>query len=292
MALTLRAVAGLTTGQIARSFLVAESTVAQRIVRAKRKIVEARIPYRVPRGDQLRERLDEVLAVLYLMFNEGYLSSGPEVPERRDLARDAEWLAALLVRLLPSEPEPLGLLGLMRMHLARTEARFDSAGQLVLLEHQDRLLWDSAAIAAAGRLIARAAQMRRAGPYQLQAAIVAVHSESPSWAETDWRQIVGLYELLLEQLDTPVVRLNRAIAIRWVAGPAAALAELDAIAPELAGYHLLHASRAVMLRAMNRSEESHAANRLALEMTANPAERALLEGRLAGESGRPSAALP
>jgi len=283
VALTLRAVAGLTTGQIARAFLVSEATVAQRIVRAKRKIVEAGIPYRVPEGRHLRERVDEVLAVLYLMFNEGYLSSGPDVPERRDLARDAEWLAGLLVRLVPTEPEPLGLLALMRLHLARAEARFDAAGEMVLLEHQDRELWDRPAIEAAGRMIQRAAAMRRPGAYQLQAAIAAVHAESPSWQETDWRQIGGLYELLLGQLDTPVVRLNRAIALRWVAGPEAALAELDAIAPDLDGYHLLHATRGMMLRALGREAEAAAADRRALELTANPAERALIERRLAGE---------
>jgi RNA polymerase sigma factor (sigma-70 family) len=283
VALTLRAVAGLTTGQIARAFLVAESTVAQRIVRAKRKIVEAGIPYRVPEGPRLRERLDEVLAVLYLMFNEGYLSSGPEVPERRDLARDAEWLAGLLVRLLPAEPEPLGLLALMRLHLARAEARFDAEGQMVLLEYQDRARWDQAAIAGAGRLIQRAAAMRRPGAYQLQAAIAAVHSESPSWEETDWREIGGLYELLLLRLDTPVIRLNRAIALRWVAGPQAALTELDKIAPDLDGYHLLHATRGVMLRSLGRGTEAAAAERRALELTSNPAERALIERRLAGE---------
>ena len=280
VALTLRAVAGLTTAQIARAFLVAEPTVAQRIVRAKRKIVEARIPYRVPEGAQLRERLDEVLAVLYLMFNEGYLSSGPDAPERRDLARDAEWLAGLLVRLLPGEPEPLGLLALMRLHLARADTRFDAAGELVLLEDQDRSRWDREAIEAAGRLIQRAAAMRRPGAYQLQAAIAAVHAESPSWQETDWRQIGGLYELLLGVLDTPVVRLNRAIAVRWVAGPEAALAELDAIAADLDGYHLLHATRAVMLRALGREAEAVAEDRRALALTSNPAERALIAKRL------------
>ena len=282
VALTLRAVAGLTTAQIARAFLVSEPTVAQRIVRAKRKIVEARIPYRVPEDPHLRERLDEVLAVLYLMFNEGYLSSGPEAPERRELARDAEWLAGLLVRLLPNEPEPLGLLALMRLHLARADVRFDDRGELVLLEDQDRSRWDHAAIEAAGRLIERAAALRRPGAYQLQAAIAAVHAESPSWEATDWRQIGALYELLLGMLDTPVVRLNRAIALRWIRGPEAALEELDSIAPELDGYHLLHATRAVMLRALDQEADAAAADRRALELTSNPAERALISRRLEG----------
>ncbi len=284
VALTLRAVAGLATAQIASAFLVPESTIAQRIVRAKRKIVAARIPYRVPEQEQLGKRVDEVLAVLYLMFNEGYLSSGPDVPERRELARDAEWLSALLVRLLPHEPEPLGLLALMRLHLARAPARFDQGGELILLENQRRELWDHRAIASAVRLIPRAAAMRRPGPYQLQAAIVAVHSESASWEQTDWRQILALYDLLLERLDSPVVRLNRAIAVRWVSGPQAALAELDAVASQLDGYHLLHASRGVILRTMGRPEEANAADLRALALTANPAERALLERRLAGES--------
>ena len=236
----------------------------------------------MPEDPHLRERLDEVLAVLYLMFNEGYLSSGPEAPERRELARDAEWLAGLLVRLLPNEPEPLGLLALMRLHLARADARFDDRGELVLLEDQDRSRWDHAAIEAAGRLIERAAALRRPGAYQLQAAIAAVHAESPSWEATDWRQIGALYELLLGMLDTPVVRLNRAIALRWIRGPEAALEELDSIAPELDGYHLLHATRAVMLRALDHEAEAAAADRRALELTSNPAERALISRRLEG----------
>ena len=220
VALTLRAVVGLTTAEIARAFLVSEATLAKRIVRAKAKIVAAGIPYRVPGPDELRPRLAEVLTVLYLVFNEGYLATGGEAAVRHDLARDAEWLAGLLVRLLPDEPEPLGLLALMRLHLARWPARLDAQGHLVLLEHQDRARWDRPAIAAAVRLIQRAAERGRPGPYQLQAAIAAVHCEAPSWEATDWPQLLGLYTLLAALDPSPVVRLNGAIALRQiVAGP-------------------------------------------------------------------------
>ncbi len=181
LALTLRAVIGLTTAEIARAFLTSESAIAQRIVRAKRKIVESAIPYRVPEGDELTDRLNEVLAVLYLAFNEGYLSTGGEAAARRDLAKDAEWLASLLVRLMPQEPEAAGLLALMRLHLARAESRFDAQGRLVLLRNQDRRLWDHAAIAVASQLLDRTAELRRPGPYQLQAAIAACHAVAPSW---------------------------------------------------------------------------------------------------------------
>ncbi len=280
VALTLRAVIGLTTAEIARAFLVPEATVAQRVVRAKRKIVEAGIPYRVPDDHELIERLDEVLAVLYLTFNEGYLASGGERASRRDIAEDAEWLASLLARLMPDEPEVLGLTALMRLHLARAEARFDASGELVLLRDQDRRRWDRRTIADATALIARAARMRRPGEYQLQAAIAAVHAEAPAWEATDWRQIVALYDLLLDHLPSPVVRLNRAIALRYVEGAAAALAEVDALAAELDRYHLFHATRGELLRELGRDDEARAANRRALELTENPAERRLLERRI------------
>jgi RNA polymerase sigma factor (sigma-70 family) len=280
VALTLRAVAGLTTPQVARAFLLSEATLAQRIVRAKRKIVAAGIPYRVPSGADLNARLAEVLAVLYLMFNEGYLST-EAVPERRELARDAEWLVGLVARLLPAEPEPLGLLALMRLHLARAVARFDGEGRMVLLQDQDRTRWDRDAIAAAGRQIAQAAAMKRAGPYQLQAAIAAVHAESPSWEATDWPQVLGLYEILLRHLDTPVVRLNRAIALWHLAGPGPALVEIEPLASRLDGYHLYHATRGELLRRLGREEEARAEHRRALELTANPAERELQLRRLA-----------
>ena len=280
VALTLRAVAGLTTAEIARAFLVHESVVAQRIVRAKRKIVAARIAYRVPSEADLAGRLDEVLAVLYLMFNEGYLATGGPEATRPRLAEDAEWLCSLLVKLMPSEPEPAGLLALMRLHRARLGGRFDGAGELVRLEDQDRSLWDAAAIAGAGALIARAAALRRPGPYQLQAAIAAVHAESPAWEATDWPQVAALYDLLLGHLDTPVVRLNRAIAISHRDGPAAALALVDALAEPLLRYHLFHAARGDLLARLGREEEARAARLRALELVRNPAERSLLERKL------------
>jgi len=280
VALTLRAVCGFTTAEIASAFLASEAAVAQRISRARRKIVQAGVPYRVPDAGEMGARLGEVLAVLYLMFNEGYLASGAGAPARRDVAEDATWLAALLSRLLPAEPEALGLLALMRLHLARAAARFDAAGELVLLADQDRSLWDREAIAAAVALIERAAALRRPGPYQLQAAIAACHAEAPSWAETDWTQILVLYDLLLRMAPTPVVRLNRAVALRAVAGPEAALAEVDALAGELDGYHLFHATRAELLFELGRREQSRAAEVRALGLTANRAERRLLERRL------------
>ncbi|HXM54234.1 MAG TPA: RNA polymerase sigma factor [Candidatus Dormibacteraeota bacterium] len=280
VALTLRAVCGLTTAEIARAFLAQESAVAQRIVRAKRKIVSSRIPYRVPSGAELACRLDEVLAVLYLMFNEGYLASGGPAATRPPLAEEAEWLCGLLVNLVPGEPESLGLLALMRVHRARALARFDAPGELVLLQDQDRSLWDRSLIAEAGGLIERAAAMKRPGPYQVQAAIAAVHAESPSWEATDWEQIFALYGLLLRHLDTPVVRLNRAIAFSHVGGAAPALDLLDALSAALDGYHLFHAARGDLLRELGRHDEARMAHLRALELTANPAERSLLERKL------------
>jgi RNA polymerase sigma factor (sigma-70 family) len=280
VALTLRAVAGLTTIEIARAFITSEATIAQRIVRAKRKIVDANIPYRMPAERDMGERLDEVLAVLYLMFNEGYLATAGEQASRRDLAEDAAWLAGLMVRLMPDEPEALGLLALMRLHLARARARFDDAGNIVLLEHQDRDRWDRERIASAIVLLQRAAALHRSGPYQLQAAIAACHAEARTWAETDWRQIVALYDALLEQMPSPVVELNRAIARRYRDGPAAALADVERLAEALDTYYLFHATRAELLRDLGRESEARAALRRALDLTANPAERALLQKRL------------
>jgi RNA polymerase sigma-70 factor (ECF subfamily) len=287
--LTLRAVCGFTTVEIAGALLLSEAAVSQQIHRARRKIVAAGIPYRVPGAGDLAERLDAVLAVLYLMFNEGYLASGAGDPARRDVAEDAAWLASLLTRLLPAEPEPLGLLALMRLHLARAAARFDAAGDLVLIANQDRTRWDRPAIAGAIALLERAGAMRRPGPYQLQAAIAACHGEAPSWADTDWRQIVVLYDLLLRHSPTPVVRLNRAVALRWVAGPRAALVEVEALAGALDGYHLFHAARAELLLELGRAGEARAAEERALGLTANRAERALLERRLGGRAISPGA---
>ncbi|HEY7349539.1 MAG TPA: DUF6596 domain-containing protein [Ktedonobacterales bacterium] len=280
VALTLRAICGFTTTEIARAFLTSEATVAQRIVRARRKIVAAKIPYRIPSDDELEDRLGEVLAVLYLMFNEGYLASGGAAPARRDLAEDACWLAALLTRLMPGEPEPLGLLALMRLHLARAEARFTPAGELVLLPDQDRSQWNRAMIAEAVGLIEQAAAARRPGPYQVEAAIVACHAEAESWAATDWRQIMVLYDILLQMNPSPVVRLNRAVALRQVAGPEAALAEVDALAGSLGNYHLFHAIRGELLLELSHREQARAAALRALELTRNRAEQALLERRL------------
>jgi len=280
VALTLRAVAGLTTVEIARAFISSEATIAQRIVRAKRKIVDAHIPYRMPAQRDMGERLDEVLAVLYLMFNEGYLATAGEQASRRDLAEDAAWLAGLMVRLMPDEPEALGLLALMRLHLARARARFDDAGNIVLLEDQDRRRWDQERIGSAVVLLQRAATLHRAGPYQLQAAIAACHAEARMWAETDWRQIVALYDALLELMPSPVVALNRAIARRYRDGPHAALADVERLTETLESYYLFHATRAELLRDLGRTPEARTALIRALELTANPAERALLQKRL------------
>jgi RNA polymerase sigma-70 factor (ECF subfamily) len=279
LALTLRAVLGLTTAEIARAFLTSEATIAQRIVRAKRKIVAAGIPYRVPIGADLHARLGDVLTVLYLLFNEGYLAT-QGVAERRDLATEAEWLAGLLVQLLPDEPEALGLLALIRLHQARAAARFDAAGRLVLLRDQDRSRWDHPAIAAASALVVQALAQRRPGPYQIQAAIAACHAEAPTWAATDWPQICLLYGQLMRLTPSPVVRLNATIAWRYLVGPAAALAVVEALAPDLAHYHLYQATRADLLRALDRPDEARAADAQALALATNAAERALLEERL------------
>jgi RNA polymerase sigma factor (sigma-70 family) len=279
IALTLRVVCGLTTAQIARAFLVPEATVAQRITRAKRKIADAGIPYRIPADDELGARLSEVLAVIYLLLNEGYLSTA-EQAQARDLVDDAEWLASLLHQLMPTEPEVAGLLALIRLHRARAAARFDPDGGLVLLQHQDRSRWDREAIAEATRLLARAARQRRPGPYQLQAAIVACHAEAERWEDTDWEQIVLLYDMLLHLAPSPVTRLHRAIALRYTRGRRAAMRELDALAGALDRYHLYHATRAELLRALGCPEQARAADRRALELTANPAEQAVLQQRI------------
>ena len=280
IALTLRAVAGFTTAQIAAAFLVGEATMAQRIVRAKRKIDVAHIPYRVPEGDELPPRLEAVLAVLYLMFNEGYLSRGAEVAMRRDLAEDALWLTRLVDSLMPGQPETLGLMALMKLILARSAARFDQSGELVLLADQDRLLWDAPAIADGIRTLERAGSMRAPGPYQLQAAVAAVHAEARTWGETDWAQILLLYDALLRMSDTPVIRLNRAVALSHVAGPEVALGEVNDLAMALTGYYLLHSTRAELLDQLGEPARAREARLRALELCQNPAERALLEKKL------------
>jgi RNA polymerase sigma factor (sigma-70 family) len=280
IALTLRVVCGLTTAQIARAFLVHETTMAQRITRAKRKITDAGIPYRMPADDELGARLTEVLTVIYLLFNEGYLSTA-ERAQSRDLVEDAEWLASLLYELMPTEPEVGGLLALIRLHRARSAARFDLDGRLVLLQHQDRSLWDREAIEGAARLLARAAKQHQPGPYQLQAAILACHAEAEGWHDTDWDQIVLLYDMLLHLAPSPITRLNRAIALRYRSGPQAAMAELDTLADVLDSYHLYHATRADLERELGHPDLARAANRRALRLTANPAEQAVLRERIA-----------
>ena len=279
VALTLRVVCGLTTAQIARAFLVPETTVAQRITRAKRKIADAGIPYRVPDPDELHARLRQVLAVIYLLLNEGYLCTA-EQAESRDLVDDAEWLANQLHELMPTEPEVAGLLALIQLHRARSDARFNSEGDLVSLQDQDRSRWNHEAIGDAIRLLERAAQQRRPGPYQLQAAIVACHAEARNWDSTDWEQIVLLYDMLLHLEPSPLTRLHRAIALRYVDGPEAALAEVERIADELGQYYLYYATRAELLRALGDPDGARLADQHALELTANPAEQDLLRRRI------------
>jgi RNA polymerase sigma factor (sigma-70 family) len=280
VALTLRAVAGFTTTEIASAFLLPEATVAQRIVRAKRKIVDAHIPFKMPEPGDLAGRLDGVLSVLYLMFNEGYLSRGSQFAMRRDLADDAQWLTGLVATLMPDQPEVVGLLALMKLTLARSRARFDDAGEMVLLPDQDRDLWDSVAIAEGIQMLELAGTMRSTGPYQVQGAIAALHSEARSWDETDWSQIVVLYDTLVRMADSPVVRLNRAVALSHFAGPAVALGEVNDLAMSLDGYHLFHAARADLLDRAGEPVLARESRLRALELCQNPAERSLLERRL------------
>lgn len=280
VALTLRTVAGFTTQQVASAFLTSEATVAQRVVRAKRKIVKAGIPYRMPPAPELGERIAEVLAVLYLMFNEGYLSHGWEAASDRPLAEDASWLAGQVVAVLPRHGEALGLLALFRLHLARARARFGADGSLVLLADQDRTQFDRPEILAAVSLLERAGALGAPGPYQLQAGIAACHAQAPSWAATDWATVLDLYDRLLELQPTPVVALNRVVAVWHVRGPAAALAEAEPLRRPLDSYHLLHSTRAELLRRLGRETEAGRDFQRALELTLNPAERAHLRRRL------------
>ncbi|MEV0131020.1 RNA polymerase sigma factor [Dactylosporangium sp. NPDC050688] len=277
-ALTLRLLGGLEVPEIARAYLVQEATVAQRIVRAKKKIRDAGIPYRVPAGHELPDRLPPVLTVLYLMFNEGYASTdGPLI--RTELCTEAIRLARELATLMPDEPEVLGLLALLLLTEARRPARLDAAGELVLLTDQDRSLWDRALIAEGHDLVRRCLRRNRPGPYQIQAAINAVHTDG---AATDWRQVLALYDQLLTIAPTPVIALNRAVAVAEVHGPAAALAALEDL--DLPGYHRLPATRAELLARLGRDAEARDAYDQAVALATNDTERAFLQARRAARS--------
>jgi RNA polymerase sigma factor (sigma-70 family) len=280
IALTLRAVCGLTSAQIAVAFLATEPAMTQRLLRARKALRAAHADLRVPDPDELSGRLAEVLAVVYLVFNEGYLASAGRQPARRDLAAQAVALTRLLHRLMPREPEVLGLLALLLLHESRAKTRFDGWGRMVRLADQDRTQWNAALIDEATRLLDRALALRGPGPYQVQAAIAALHAQAPDYEGTDWAQIRLLYDRLQAMTPSPVVLLNRAVATRYVQGPEAALAEIASLAGELDGYRLFHALRAGLLAGLGREEEAREANERALALAANPAERELLARRL------------
>jgi RNA polymerase sigma-70 factor (ECF subfamily) len=282
VALTLREVCGLTTEEIATAFLTGAPTLAQRIVRAKAKIRDAKIPYQVPSPDELPERLDSVLRVIYLVFNEGYSASSGESLTKHDVSGEAIRLARLLLGLLP-EPEVMGLLALMLLHESRRAARTSQSGDLILLDDQDRGRWDRERIAEGIALVERALPMRRRGPYCLQAAIAAVHAEARDAAATDWPQIVGLYDLLLQAEPSPIVELNRAVAVAMRDGPQAGLALVDALLARgnLSDYRLAHATRADLCRRLGKSAEAKDSYQRALELTHLEPERRFIERRLA-----------
>jgi RNA polymerase sigma-70 factor (ECF subfamily) len=280
VALTLRTLAGLTTGEIARAFLVSESTMVQRLVRTKRKITEARIPYRVPPAHLLPERTTGVLAVLYLLFNEGYAATEGADPIRRELCVEAIRLARVLAALMPDEPEAVGLLALLLLQHSRRDARVGPDGELITLADQDRATWHHGDITEGVALLRTAIRRGSVGPYQIQAAIAACHATATKASDTDWPQIAGLYGELAQVTPSPVVRLNRAVAVSMVDGPAAALSLLDKV-DGLAGYHLLSATRADFLRRLDRRDEAAQAYREALAQARTEADRAFLAGRLA-----------